>query len=154
MSEETVEKTPESVSKPGSSSDPSTGTEKTTETLTEASSPEPETFPAAYVKELREEAAKHRVGAKKSEELAARLVISMAAGTGRLADPSDLPVTDALMDDDGFPDPEKVSVAVADLLERKPHLASTRVSGDVGQGVRGDIEAMPSLAQLLRQGAG
>lgn len=116
--------------------------------------PDPEVLPAAYVKELREEAAQYRVAAKKSEELTTRLVVALGAQTGRLADASDLPVTDDLLDDDGMPDVEKVSAAVDDLLTRKPHLASTRVGGDIGQGVRGGVEPMVSLADLLRSGAG
>jgi hypothetical protein len=149
MSETTPEKGPET---------PVEATEKpeapeTPEKPSDAGT-EPETFPRAYVEELRRENAEARTKSKRADELAARLVTALAASTGRLADPSDLPVTDDLMDDGGFPDAEKVTAAVADLLERKPHLAATRPVGDVGQGVRGDIEAMPSLAQLLRQGAG
>jgi len=154
MSEETVENAPESVSKPVSSPDPTGGKETTTEAVTEASSPDPATFPAEYVRELREENAKSRTKAKRADDLTARLVTSIAAGTGRLADPSDLPVTDALMDDDGYPDAEKLTAAVADLLERKPHLASTRPVGDVGQGSRSEVAPMVSLAELLRSGAG
>lgn len=92
----------------------------------DSASPDPETFPAEYVRELREENAKSRTKAKRADDLAARLVTSLAAGTGRLADPSDLPVTEALMDDDGMPDEAKLLAAVDELLTRKPHLAATR----------------------------
>ncbi len=92
---------------------------------------EPETFPREYVERLRRENAEARVGAKRSEALAARLVAALAAQTGRLADASDLPYSDDLLDDEGLPDGEKVRAAVADLIERKPHLASTRPVGDV-----------------------
>lgn len=111
-------------------------------------------FPASYVKELREENAKHRVAAKRSEALTARLVTALAAQTGRLADPTDLPVSDAVMAEDGLPDAAKVAAAVDDLLTKKPHLGSTRVAGDVGQGARGDTGPMVSLGDLLRAGAG
>lgn len=154
MSEQIPENTPESVSKPVSSSDPSTGTQTATEAVTEPSGADPEVFPAEYVRELREENAKSRTKAKRADDLAARLVVSLAAGTGRLADPSDLPYADDLLDDDGMPDEAKVLAAVDELLTRKPHLASTRVAGDVGQGARGDAVEMVSLAEMLRTGAG
>ena len=65
------------------------------------------------------------------------LVTAHADGTGRLADPTDLPVTDDLLTEDGTPDRAKVLAATDELLTRKPHLSSTRVAGDVGQGARG-----------------
>jgi hypothetical protein len=154
MSEQIPEKTPESVSKPVSTPDPGTGTETASEAVSGPSGADPEVFPAEYVRELREENAKSRTKAKRADDLAARLVSSMAAGTGRLADPSDLPYADDLLDEDGYPDEAKVLAAVDELLTRKPHLASTRVAGDVGQGARGEAEPMVSLADLLRTGAG
>ncbi len=119
-----------------------------------APSSEPETFPAEYVRELREENAKHRTKAKRVDDLTQRLVTAYAEGTGRLADPTDLPVSDDLLDEDGTPDRAKVLAAVDELLTRKPHLAATRPVGDVGQGVRGDTTPMVSLAEMLRVGAG
>jgi hypothetical protein len=154
MSEQTAEKTTETASEPVSGPDPATGTGTASETPTEPSSADPETFPAEHVRELREENAKHRTKAKRADALAARLVTSLAAGTGRLADPSDLPYSDDLLDDDGMPDEAKVLAAVDELLIRKPHLAATRPVGDVGQGPRGDAVEMVSLAELLRAGAG
>jgi hypothetical protein len=114
---------------------------------------EPETFDRAYVENLRAEAAEHRVKGKRADALAARLVTSLAASTGRLADPSDLPYDAALLDDDGMPDGDKVTEAVEALLAAKPHLASRRPTGDVGQGARSEAEGV-SLAGLLRAGAG
>jgi hypothetical protein len=114
---------------------------------------EPETFDRAYVENLRAEAAEHRVKGKRADAIAARLVTSLAASTGRLADPSDLPYDAALLDDDGVPDAAKVTEAVEALLAAKPHLASRRPTGDVGQGARGEADGV-SLAALLRAGAG
>lgn len=111
---------------------------------------EPETFPRAYVEELREEAAGHRVKAQRADELSRRLTVAYAAATGRLADPSDLAYSDELLDDDGMPDQEKIAAAIDALVSRKPHLG--RPSGDIGQGFRGE-EAPVSLAALLRAGA-
>ncbi len=149
MSEQTTE------NGPSSPVEPLRVTEGSGDTGTPAEAPqEPETFPREYVERLRRENAEARVGAKRSEALAARLVAALAAQTGRLADASDLPYSDDLLDDEGLPDGEKVRAAVADLIERKPHLASTRPVGDVGQGVRGDTTPTVSLADLLRSGAG
>lgn len=77
----------------------------------------------------------------------------VAAQTGRLADPTDLPVTDDLLDEDGMPDPAKVDEAVSRLIEAKPHLASTKPRGDVGQGARSDVADLPGLGSLLRSAA-
>ncbi len=153
MSEQTPEKAPQSDSEALNDPNGSRDTGTTPETVTAPSS-EPETFPAEYVRELREENAKHRTKAKRVDDLTQRLVTAYAEGTGRLADPTDLPVSDDLLDDYGAPDRDKVLAAVDELLTRKPHLAATRPVGDVGQGVRGDITPMVSLAEMLRLGAG
>lgn len=150
MSEQNPENGPESVSETPST--PSEG--KETEKASEAVTDDPETFPRAYVEQLRRENAEARVGAKKSDALAARLVTVLAGSTGKLADPSDLPYSDDLLDEDGMPDETKVLAAVDELLTRKPHLAATRPVGDVGQGARGETAGMMSLAELLRAGAG
>lgn len=113
--------------------------------LSGADNEEPETFPLSYVKELRQEAAEHRVRAKRADELAAALWNARVAATGRMADPTDLP-----MPDDADPlDVEVVGAAVDELLARKPHLASRRPKGTVGQGVTapsGEVD----LAAMLR----
>lgn len=113
---------------------------------------EPETFTREYVQRLRDEAAGHRVKAKRADSLAARLVTAQAALTGKLADPTDLPFTEDLLDDDGLVDDAKVKDAVDDLIQRKPHLASRRPTGDVGQGARPEVDTF-SLGDLLRRGA-
>lgn len=113
----------------------------------------PETFAREYVEQLRRENAAARVKAKHADTLGQRLVTSYAAQTGRLADPTDLAYSDDLCDEHGVPDQTKVTAAVDELLERKPHLASRRPTGDVGQGAR-PAEAGVSLAGLLRAGAG
>jgi hypothetical protein len=113
---------------------------------------EPETFDREYVQKLRDEAAGHRVKAKRTDALNARLATAQAALTGKLADPTDLPFTDDLLDDDGLVDEAKVRAAVDDLVQRKPHLAARRPTGDVGQGARPEAPEM-GLASLLRRGA-
>ncbi len=109
----------------------------------------PEVFDREYVQKLREEAAGHRVRAKRADALAAALVSAQAALTGKLADPTDLAYSDDLLDDNGLVDEGKVRAAVDALLERKPHLAARRVVGDVGQGARPSEDAF-SLVGLLR----
>jgi len=108
---------------------------------------EPETFPREYVAKLRDESAKYRQRAQRTDELAQRLHTALVAATGRLADPTDLPFDEAHLDD-----PDGLAAAVDALLASKPHLASRRPTGDVGQGAAGDGN-MVSLAGLLRAGA-
>jgi hypothetical protein len=113
---------------------------------------ETETFDREYVQKLRDEAAGHRVKAKRTDALNARLATAQAALTGKLADPTDLPFTDDLLDEDGLVDEAKVHAAVEDLIKRKPHLAARRPTGNVGQGARPEA-AEVGLASLLRRGA-
>ncbi len=113
---------------------------------------EPETFDREYVQKLRDEAAGHRVKAKRTDALNARLATAQAALTGKLADPTDLPFTDDLLDEDGLVDEDKVRAAVDALIERKPHLAARRPTGNVGQGARPETPEI-GLADLLRRGA-
>ncbi|GAA3684301.1 hypothetical protein GCM10022237_48600 [Nocardioides ginsengisoli] len=100
-----------------------------------------ETFTRAYVEELRRESAKHRNAAKRTGELTTRLVHSYVETLGRLHDARDLPLSDELMDEDGFPDREKIATAVEELVKQRPHLARIRPLGDVGQGAS---ESTPS----------
>lgn len=109
------------------------------------SADEPETFPREYVEKLRREAAEARVKAKRSDELAASLWRAQVAATGRLADPTDLPMPEGA---DPL-DAEAVEAAVVDLLARKPHLAARRPMGSVGQGPTTPAEGV-DLAGMLR----
>jgi len=112
---------------------------------------EPDTFPRDYVEKLRAETAKYRTRAAHADVLAERLLAATVreATADLLADPSDLPLDDDLVDDDGLPDLDKIKDAAKALVARKPHLARRRPVGDVGQGAR--TEAAPtSLVELLR----
>ena len=111
-----------------------------------------ETFDREYVQKFRDEAAGHRVKAKRVDALNARLTTAQAALTGKLADPTDLPFTDDLLDDDGLVDETKRQSAVDKLIVRKPHLAARRPTGNVGQGARPETPQM-GLAAMLRRGA-
>ena len=106
-----------------------------------------ETFPRTYVEKLRKENQTYRDRAKRADDLAHRLHAHMVAATGRLADPSDLPFDDAHLDD-----PDALTAALDDLLTRKPHLASRRPVGSIGQGAAPTSETV-DLAAILRAGA-
>lgn len=106
---------------------------------------EPETFPAKVVKDLRKENARYRERAGKADQLAQRLHTALVAGTGKLADPTDLEFDEAHLED-----PDALATAVDDLLTRKPHLRARRVAGDVGQGNRGKTGSGPDLLEAMR----
>jgi hypothetical protein len=113
-----------------------------------------QTFDREYVEKLRRSEAGYRQRARRADALGAALVTSYAELTGKLADPTDLPYSDELCDEHGVPVEAKVRAAVDELLARKPHLASRRPAGDVGQGARVGEPDGVSLAGLLRAGAG
>ncbi len=108
---------------------------------------DPETFPKEYVQKLRDEAAASRVRARQADELSERLHVELVRATGRLADPTDLAYVAGHLED-----VDVLEAAIDDLLARRPHLASRRLTGDVGQGATGG-EVSVDLAGLLRSGA-
>lgn len=107
-----------------------------------------ETFPRAYVERLRRENAGHREKAKRAEDYAAALWEARVGATGKLADPSDLP----LPEDVDPLDVDAVTAAVDELLSRKPHLASRTPRGNIGQGPSAHADSV-SLAGILRSAA-
>jgi hypothetical protein len=109
--------------------------------------PEPETFPRSYVEELRQENGKYRQRAQKAETYAQRLHTELVRATGKLADPTDLP-----FDESHLEDVDKLTSAIDDLLQRKPHLASRRPTGEIGQGPTPSAGKV-DLAAILRQRA-
>lgn len=109
---------------------------------------EEDTFSRAYVEKLRQEAAGYRVRAQRTTELEQRLHTALVAATGRLSDPADLEFNPDHLDDE-----QALTAALDDLLARKPHLASRRPRGDVGQGVTSSASNV-DLAGLLRGLAG
>lgn len=108
---------------------------------------EPDTFPRDYVEKLRDESAKYRQRAQRADGLAQRLHTALVGATGRLQDPSDLPFEESHLDD-----PEALETAITDLLERKPHLASRKPLGDIGQGAS-EGHGIVNLAALMRSRA-
>jgi hypothetical protein len=125
---------------------PTDSTEPESET-DEPTDDEPDSFPRAYVEQLRRENAEQRVKAKRADELGQRLHLALVAATGRLADADDLPFDPAHLED-----PEALTAAIDALLARKPHLASRRPAGDIGQGA-GRVSEDVSLAGILRASA-
>lgn len=114
---------------------------------TQGTDEEPDTFPRDYVEKLRDENAKYRQRAQRSDDLAKRLHTALVGATGRLQDPSDLPFEESHLDD-----PEVLAAAIEGLLRQKPHLASRRPVGDVGQGASA-AHGTVDLAGLLRSRA-
>lgn len=117
--------------------------EETVESSTEET--EPDTFPREVVEKLRQENGRYRQRAGQADELAKRLHTELVRATGRLADPTDLP-----FDPEHLDDPEKLTAAVDALLDAKPHLATRRPSGDIGQGQRGPASGSFSLLDTLK----
>ncbi|MBP2455182.1 hypothetical protein [Mycolicibacterium lutetiense] len=105
-----------------------------------------ETFPREYVEKLRTENGKYRQRAGEADTLAQRLHSELVRATGRLADPTDLP-----FDEGHLADPDKLAGAINELLEAKPHLATRRPSGDIGQGQRGPATGSFSLLGMLKE---
>lgn len=136
-----------------SAPDPSAQPDDAPDATTDDDDDTAESFPRDYVEKLRGESHRYRKRAQAAEatagELSAALWSASVAATDQLADPADLP-----MPADADPlDAEAVAAAVADLLERRPHLAARRARGDVGAHERGDDADPVSLAALLRRGA-
>jgi hypothetical protein len=105
-----------------------------------------ETFPREVVEKLRQENGRYRQRAQRTDDLSRRLHTELVRATGRLADPSDLEYVEEHLDD-----PDALTAAVDELLERKPHLASRRPTGDIGQGQRGSASQPFSLLQMLKE---
>lgn len=109
---------------------------------------EPDAFPRSYVEELRQENGRYRQRAQKGDQYTQRLHTELVKATGKLADPTDLP-----FDENHLDDPAALADAVEDLLQRKPHLASRRPIGEIGQGASPSASTV-DLAAILRQRAG
>ena len=103
------------------------------------------TFSREYVEELRGEAAKYRTRAKHTEKVERRLHDALVSLDGRLQDATDLDFDPSHLEGDGG-----VEAAITALLEAKPHLAKRAPSGDVGAGVRGEVDAAPDLISIMR----
>lgn len=110
---------------------------------------EPDTivYKRADLEKLRQENGKYRQRAQRADDLAHRLHIELVRATGRLADPTDLTF------DEGHLEGDNLSRAIDELLSLKPHLASRRPVGEIGQGVS-PATGTVDLAAILRGKAG
>jgi hypothetical protein len=131
----------------GSSSDNTDDADDDLSTTVESSEEELDTFPRPYVVKLRSENARYRERARNADTYAKRLHTELVRATGKLADPSDLDFSEDHLDD-----PDTLAAALDDLLARKPHLASRRPIGEIGQGAS-PASSTVDLAALLRQRA-
>lgn len=129
--------------------EPDAGTENTEAGVQAEATDEPDTFPRSYVEQLRAENQRYRERGKNADELARRLHTELVRATGRLADPSDL-----AFDETHLADPDALTAALDDLLTRKPHMATRRPAGDIGQGAVSEGGSTVDLAAILRQRAG
>jgi hypothetical protein len=91
--------------------------------------------------------AKYRQRARNADRLGQQLHTELVRATGRLADPTDLQ-----FDDEHLTNPDALAAAIDDLLARKPHLASRRPVGEIGQGAAPSAGPV-DLAAMLRQRA-
>lgn len=109
-----------------------------------------DTFPRAYVQELRQESQQYRQQARAAEEalqpLQQQLWEARVTATGLLADPTDLPMPDGADPTDA----EAVTEAVTELLQRKPHLRARVAYGDMGQHQQGDTAESFSLMGTMQ----
>lgn len=119
-------------------------TEETTENEPAETTENEDVFPREYVEKLRNENAKYRQRAQRADDLAQRLHEALVSATGRLQEPTDLP-----FDEDHLDDPEALTAAIDELLHKRPHLASRRPVGDIGQGATGEPGTV-DLAGILR----
>ena len=143
MTDETTTEATESVE----AVEPTDTPEMTSESIDEPSTPDdPEMFPREVVEKLRQENGKYRQRAQQADTLAHRLHLELVRATGRLADPSDLEYAEEYLDD-----PDALTAAIDELLDRKPHLATRRPSGDIGQGQRGAASAPFSAAGIAQR---
>ncbi len=109
-------------------------------TATEPTDANPGREAAKYRRQLRDAEATRDTLAARVQKYQTAEAERVAAGPGRLLDPTDLwRVTELadVVDDDGEVDAEKVSDAVDKLIERKPHYAAPQTSLDLDLGVRG-----------------
>lgn len=145
INEGTMQDTNEDAQEAPETTEPSTTASEAPEAAEEHTEPQDEdTFPRHVVEKLRDENAKYRQRAARADDLAHRLHTALVTATGKLHDPEDLP-----FDEEHLDDPEALAAAVDDLLARKPHLASRKPVGNIGQGASGSTSTV-DLAGLLR----
>lgn len=144
QAEETTDQSPQDAAQtPETTTETPVEVESTADAVEDATGT-PEAFPRSYVEKLRKENAGYRERAQRSDDLAQRLHTALVTATGKLADATDLPFTEEHLED-----PEALNRAIQSLLTDKPHLASRKPRGSIGQGATGAADTV-DLAGLLR----
>ena len=115
-----------------------------------------ETFPAVYVKKLRNENANYRKRAENVEQLeqklndlSTRLHKELVKRDGRLANADDLPFNPEFLENE-----TALTEAITELIKTRPGLKSRIAAGDIGNGSRGSAkkESM-NLIDMLKMGS-
>ena len=142
--EQTTETTDETSTEAPADTEETTDGQEPTDTGTEApAEPEGDSFPRAYVEDLRSESAGYRTQLRAAQE---RLHSELVRATGLLADPADLEFDAAHLED-----PEALQAAIRALVEAKPHLkARSFAPGGAAQGVKGGASGGVDLLGMLR----
>lgn len=150
MTDETPEETTEDESDVGETpdTDPDTEDGNSESANTDDAGEDTIVYKRADLEKLRQENGKYRQRAQRGDEYAQRLHTELVRATGKLADP-----TDIAFNADHLDDPAKLAAAIDELLARKPHLASRRPVGEIGQGPSPSAGTV-DLAAILRGKAG
>ena len=107
---------------------------------------EPDTFPREVVEKLRQENGKYRQRAQQADTYATGCTPNLSGPqAGWPIRPTSSSTKNTSMILTPWP------AAVDDLLARKPHLASRKPTGDIGQGQRGAESEPFSLLELLKE---
>lgn len=111
-----------------------------------------DSFPRAYVEQIRRRSQTYRhraqVAEQRADELGRELFRARVADLGVLADPDDLDYDPELLGDD-----DELRAAADELVQRRPHLAARRARGNIGQHEAGSSGDGFSLSGALRSGA-
>ena len=146
MTDETPDETTEDETAIGG--DASTNSDATDdESVTTEDDEDTIVYKRADLEKLRQENGRYRQRAQRGDEYARRLHTELVRATGKLADPTDLPFDEAHLEGDSL------SLAIDELLTRKPHLGSRRPVGEIGQGPSPSAGSV-DLAAILRGRAG
>lgn len=87
---------------------------------------------AKYRNRAKDAEARADAAEKLADERGRALFHARVSASGKLADAEDLPYSEALLTDD-----EALTTAIDELITKRPHYASRKPTGDVGQGTTG-----------------
>lgn len=131
--------------------DETTETAEAPETL-ETSDTETDQDGSATLAKVRREAKNLRDRAKAAEaradELARELWTARVAATGKLDNPAELPFDAEILDDT-----DAINQAIETAIAQRPYIKSRKISGEVGQGQRGESPGPHDFSGLFRRNA-